>query len=221
MLGVQPEQIRDLVRVGVLSAAKPAHGIVLVSQESVRKRRASSPSAGRPLSGKNAWAMLWVAGNRKPQWVSSEELVRVRRYACRPLSQWPGMLARRARVHQVRVPEFVANRIAGLKEVGVGGTDAAIAHGAPLMSSDMYRRWEFYLTASALGLVREMRGIGWNSSTPNLILRELPPELPGDATGVLTAGDVVPREVAAADLLDQVDERARRVAAELLHRNDD
>ena len=103
----------------------------------------------------------------------------------------------------------------------MGGTDAAIAHGAPLMSSDMYRRWEFYLTSTALELVREMRGIGWNSSAPNLILRELPPELPGDATGVLTADDVVPREVAAADLLDQVDERARRVAAELLHRNDD
>lgn len=220
-LGVQPEHVRELVQAGVLSAAKPAHGIVLISQDSVRARRAASPSAGRPLSGKNAWAMLWVVGDRRPEWVSPEELVRVRKYARRPLSQWSGMLARRARVHHVRVPEFTTRRITDLDEVGVGGTDAAIAHGASLMRSDPYRKWECYLTVAALAAVRDMRGIGWDSSAPNLILRELPRELPAEAVRVLTDHDVVPREVAAADLLDQSDERSRRVAAELLRRNDD
>lgn len=221
LLNVSSEQVRDLVRDGALSATKlDGGGMLLINQESVIRRRATAPRAGRPLSGKNAWAMLWVLGRRKPQWVTSEELVRVRRYTRRPLSQWPRLLSHRAKVVRVRAPEFVTTRITRLSGIGIGGTAAALAHGAPLMSNDA-NRTELYLTPATFHEVRDLPGIGWNSSSPNLILRVLPDELPGEVIASLTEADVVPLEVAAADLLDQADERAGRVAAELLNRSSD
>lgn len=194
--------------------------MVLVNRESVLRRRAATSLAGRPLSSKNAWAMLWVVGGRKAHWVTPAERVRVNRYAHRPLRQWPRLLSHRAKVRHVRAPEFVINRITQLSGIGVGGTTAALAHGAPLVSSDATGR-ELYLTPAAFREVRDMPGIGWTSGSPNLILRELPDELPDDVLSLLTEPSVVPLEVAAADLLDQADERAARVAAELLHRSSD
>lgn len=220
LLNVSAEQVRDLVRDGTLSATKLDGGMLLINQESVVRRRAAAPRAGRPLSGKNAWAMLWVLGHRKPQWLTSEELVRVRRYARRPLSQWPRLLSHRAEVLRVRAPEFLITRTTRLSGVGVGGTAAALAHGAPLMSNSTAGH-ELYLTPAAFDEVRDLPGIGWSSSSPNLILRKLPHELPGDVITLLTEADVVPLEVAAADLLDQADERAGRAAAELLNRSPD
>lgn len=220
LLDVGTEQVRDLVRDGTLSATKLDGGMLLVNQESVVRRRAAAPRAGRPLSAKNAWAMLWVLGHRKPHWVTSEELVRVRRYSRRPLSQWPRLLSHRAEVIRVRAPEFAITRITRLGGIGVGGTAAALIHGAPLIPNGATRS-ELYLTPAAFHEVRDLPGIGWRSGSPNLILRKLPDELPDDVIALLTEADAVPLEVAAADLLDQADERASRVAAELLNRSSD
>ncbi|WP_052684324.1 helix-turn-helix domain-containing protein [Lentzea aerocolonigenes] len=221
LLDVSSEQVRDLVRDGVLFATKlEGGGMLLINQESVLRRRAAAPHAGRPLSGKNAWAMLWVVGDRKPHWVTSAERVRVHRYARRPLSQWPRLLSHRAKVRHARAPGFVVDRITRMSGVGVGGTAAALVHGAPLVSNDTSGR-ELYVTPAAFDELRGIPGIGWSSSSPNLILRVLPAELPGDVVTLLTEPGVVPLEVAAADLLDQADDRAGRVAAELLHRSSD
>lgn len=219
LLDVSPAQVRDLVRDGVLIATKLRGGALLIDRESVLRRRAAAPRAGRPLSGKNAWALLWAVGDRKPHWVTSAERVRVLRYARRPLQQWPRLLSRRAQVHRVRAPEFVANRIAQLDGTGIGGTAAALAHGAPLVTGDATGR-ELYLTPSALREVRGMPGVGWSSSAPNLVLRELSDDLPDEVISLITAHEPVPREVAAADLLDQGNERAHHAAAELLRRNE-
>ena len=220
LLEVSPAQVRDLVRSGVLVATKlDGGGMLLVDEESVLRRRAAAPKAGRPLSEKNAWAMLWAVGGRELSWATSAERVRIHRYARRPLSQWPGLLSRRARVFRVRAPEFVTNRITRLDGTSIGGVAAALAHGAPLVSGAETEH-ELYLTPPALRKAREMPGIGWSSSTPNLVLRELPDTLPDRVVSVITTHDMVPLEVAAADLLDQGNERASRTAAELLRRNE-
>jgi len=213
-LGVSPDRVRDLVKAGSLDAATPGRE-VLVTSESVARRAASNPTAGRPLTPANAWAVLWLASEQTPRWVSSSDLVRVRRFAARPLSRWPRMLVNRSHVHRVRVPDPILKRLQSLIGVTEGGAMAAVSHGSNLLPGVFEH--EFYLTQAALHAVRGMRGVGWRSPSPNTVLRVLPDTLPLDViTGVMH--NVASRGMAAADLLDRGDERSRHAAAELLGR---
>ncbi|WNV87640.1 helix-turn-helix domain-containing protein [Umezawaea sp. Da 62-37] len=213
-LRVSPDHVRDLVRAGDLDAVTPGRE-VLVTSESVARRAASAPAAGRPLTPANAWAVLWLASGQTPNWVSSSDLVRVRRFAARPLPRWPRMLINRAHVHRVRVPDPVLNRVRSLTGVTAGGAAAAASHGSNLLPG--VSEHEFYLTQAALHAVRGVRGVGWRSPSPNVVLRVLPGTLPPDViAGVMH--DVAVRGMAAADLLDRGDERSRHAAAELLGR---
>jgi excisionase family DNA binding protein len=211
-LHVTPDHVRDLVQAGDLDAVTPGRE-VLVTSESVARRAALALGAGRPLTPVNAWAVLWLACGQTPRWVSSSDLVRVRRFAARPLLRWPRMLVNRAQVHRVRVPAPILNRVQSLNEVTAGGALVAASHGSNLLPEASEH--EFYLTQAALNAVRSMRGIGWRSPSPNVVLRVLPDTLPPDLiAGVMH--NVVARGMAAADLLDRGDERSRQVAGELL-----
>jgi hypothetical protein len=226
-LRVEPEHVRDLARAGILESINVSGGrALLIGEDSIARRRAAQPRPGRPLSAVNAWAMLWLADHRRPcrpQWVSSKELSRVRHYLARPLSDWPGLLSRRAGVYRVRVPEALMNRVESLPGVCRGGASAAIRHGAPLVMNVIgggapRALGELYLAPAAMAEVHRMRGVGWESSAPNVLLRALPPDVPSAVIEWLTSGAEVPAAVAAADLLEQGEERDRRAAAELLGR---
>lgn len=218
VLHVSRDQVRDLVNAGALEGIKPGREL-LVSSESVAHRAASSPGPGRPLSLSSAWAVLWTVSGDIPRWASSSERVRIRRYAARPLSQWSRLLVNRAQVHRVRVPQPLINRVGSLSEVVRGGESAAQAHGANLMLTGAARH-EFYLSPAVLQTIRGMKGIGWQTPNPNVLLRVVPAAAPAEVRSGLSTLATVPAAVAAADLLDLGDDRSRRAAAELLGRDD-
>lgn len=219
-LQVQPEQVRALAHCGVLESMKVSGGqSLLIGEDSIARRRAAQPRPGRPLSATNAWAMLWMADERRPQWISVRDLSRVRRgYLPRPLQEWPALLSRRAEVHRARVPDAMMTRVESLPGVCRGGAAAAIRHGATLVEDSLEVR-EWYLTPAAWLAVRGMRGVGWDSSAHNVALRVLPPTTPAEVIAWVNTESAMPAAVAAADLLEQGEQRARHAAAELLGRS--
>lgn len=222
-LGVEPEQVRHLAHSGALQWTRARGGqALLIEEASIARRKAVRPEPGRrPLSLGNAWAVLWLAGGQRPEWVRAERLTRVRRYLNRPLRQWPGLLSRRADVHRVRVPQALMDRVESLPGVCRGGAAAAIRHGAPLVDVTgpaASAPQELYLVPSVMARVRQMRGVGWESSSPNLLLRALPPATPSAVIEWMTNESEVSAAVAAADLLEQGEQRAANAAAALLTR---
>ncbi|MFD0204295.1 MULTISPECIES: helix-turn-helix domain-containing protein [Saccharothrix] len=218
-LGVSPEQVRDLVRSGDLEAIKPGRDVLVRSESVERRATVVKPKAGRPLSPSMAWAVLWLVSDVKPLWVSSSELVRAWRYARRPLAEWPRLLAGRAQVHRVRMPSAARKRVRTLTNVAVGGLWAARLHGANLVLPDGEPD-EWYLAPAAFDTLRTMRGIGWQSASPDVVIRVVPDSLPAALVSQISDDVKVSRATAAADLLDLGDDRSRRAAAELLRRVD-
>lgn len=213
-LEVSPAQVRDLARSGHLVTIKVGRSL-LVSSESVARRLAARPAPGRPLTSKAAWAVLLLASGLPVLWqVSSSERTRLGRFVRRPLEEWPRLLARRAETMRARIPDAVRRRIQTQPGVALGGAGAAARHGVGLVTSDG-DQVELYLTSDAYTALRDRRGIGWDSPSPNTVLRVVVDDLP---LHEVLSGDVVPRAVAAADLLDRGDDRSRRAAAELLGR---
>jgi hypothetical protein len=161
-----------------------------------------------------SWAVLVLASGGKPDWLSSAELVRARRYAKRPLVQWPRLLAGRAEVRQVRMLAGVLRRVRSTPEISVGGIEAAVAHGSNLIAP-ADAKIDLYLSAEASKQLRGIRAIRWDAEEPNVTLRILP-DMPSSAIAAVLGAPVVPAAVAAADLLDQGDERAVLAATELM-----
>ncbi|ROP37847.1 helix-turn-helix domain-containing protein [Saccharothrix texasensis] len=218
-LRVSPEQVRELVRSGDLDAIKPGRDVLVRSEAVERRATVVKPKAGRPLSPSMAWAVLWLASDVKPPWLSSSELVRARRHVRRPLSEWPRLLAGRAQVHRARMPDATRKRVRSLTGVAVGGPWAARLHGANLVLPDGEPD-EWYLAPAAFDTLRTMKGIGWQSASPNVVIRVVPDSLPAALVSQIFHHVTVSRGTAAADLLDLGDDRSRRAAAELLGRND-
>ncbi|ATE57129.1 hypothetical protein [Actinosynnema pretiosum] len=210
-LGVTPERVREVAATGRLEVLRLGPRSTLVSAESVARRVAGAPGAGRPLSAQGAWSVLLLASGITPPWAVP---TRYRGFARRPLREWPKLMARRSRVCRVRVLGAVRERLVGRPDVVVGGAAAADRHGLGLVvpGDDPV---ELYLPPEVEAELRGRRGIGWDSPNPNVVLRVLPPL----SWGALFADGVVPKAVAAADLLDLGDDRSRRVAAELLGRD--
>jgi excisionase family DNA binding protein len=176
-LGVSPEHVRALVRSGGLEAIKPGRDVLVRSDAVTHRATVVRPKAGRPLSPSMAWAVLWLASGATPRWVSSSEVVRTRRYARRPLSEWPRLLAGRAQVHRVRMPDAARRRVRSMAGVAVGGLWAARSHGANLVLP-AGEPDEVYLAPAAFDTLRAMKGIGWQSASPDVVLRVLPDSLP-------------------------------------------
>jgi hypothetical protein len=210
-LGVRPEQVRGLIADGRVVAAKIGHEL-LVRSDSVHHRvHVVRPRAGRPWSPRMAWAVLWVASDLQPDWVSSAELVRVRRYAQRPPEQWPRLLTGRAVNRELMMLPSALKKLLDRPGVCVGGVEAAVAHGAPLVVGDDHRR-ELYVSGAVSDELRNARGVRWDSDTPNVLLRILPEPVAEQ----VTVSRIMPRAVAAADLLDLGDERSVLAANDLL-----
>jgi excisionase family DNA binding protein len=217
-LGVSPREVRRLIADGKLRAVRPGRE-QLVEVESVRYRAGVlRPRAGRPLSPAMAWAVLASMSGHRPEWMSSSQLVRVKRHARKPLDQWPYLLSRRA---QVRLARFLPMKLdqARLTSPGiaVGGAIAARDHGSSLIATQS--PVELYATTQAYEQILTWRGVNWDSHDPNAMLRVLPMDLPEAAIGWIM-DLTVPMAVAAADLLDHGDERSVLAARDLLGRHE-
>ncbi|NUT47085.1 MAG: helix-turn-helix domain-containing protein [Saccharothrix sp.] len=211
-LGVSPVQVRDLAKAGQLETVKVGRSL-LVSSDSVARRIAARPAPGRPLTPRAAWVVLLLASGQPVPWqVPPSEKARLGRFVRRPLDEWPRLLARRAETIRARVPEALRRRVQAQPGVALGGVGAAVRHGAGLVVSSA-DPVELYLTSEAYVALRGRRGIGWDSSSPNTVLRVTGGDL---SLREVLSGGVVPLAVAAADLLDLGDDRSRHVAAELL-----
>ncbi|QUF02633.1 hypothetical protein KCV87_24680 [Actinosynnema pretiosum subsp. pretiosum] len=210
-LGVTPDRVREIAAAGRLEVLRLGPRSTLVSAESVARRLAGAPGAGRPLSAQGAWSALLLASGTTPPWAVP---TRYRGVPRRPLREWPKLMSRRSRVRRVRVLGALRDRLVEQPGVALGGAAAANHHGAGLVvaGDDPV---ELYLPPEAEAELRGRRGIGWDPVDPNVVLRVLPP-LPW---GGLLADGVVPKAVAAADLLDLGDDRSRRAAGELLGRD--
>jgi excisionase family DNA binding protein len=121
-LGISRGRVRELVAAGRLVATRPA-GNLLIKCDAVKRRlHVEKPQSRQPWSPRMAWAVLAIVSGERPSWLSSSELVRARRYARRPLGEWPWMLSKRAEVHRVRVPAAITRRLVGLPGISIGGT---------------------------------------------------------------------------------------------------
>ncbi len=211
-LGVSASRVRDLVAAGQLDAVRPGHEL-LVDEDSIRRRLyVVRPAAGRPLSPRMAWAVLWLASARQPTWVSPAELSRARRYLReRSLKAWPRLLGNRAEVHRGRMLPGTIERLRDSSGVSAGGISAVGYYGLDLLpAGDEY---EFYLESDRFAQLKASHRIMLDADRPNVVLR-----VPALAEPDLVAEPVVPLAVVAADLLDDGGERGNRAAMQLLAR---
>ncbi|WP_367139191.1 hypothetical protein [Saccharothrix sp. HUAS TT1] len=119
----------------------------------------------------------------------------------------------------MRMPNAARKRVRSLTGVAIGGPWAARLHGANLVLPDGEPD-ELYLAPAAFVALRGMKGIGWQSTSPDVSLRVVPHGLPDALVSRIVGEVAVSSGAAAADLLDLGDDRSRHAAAELLGRND-
>lgn len=212
-LDVAPAQVRELVRTGDLDATKLGREL-LIDPDSVWRRLAVlRPEAGRPLSPRQAWAVLWLRSGRRPAWLTSAERVRALRYAARDqeIERWPALLRRRARIHRGRMLRAQLERLREHPQSCAAGVSSAGHYGLDLM--DTGDEAELYLPKRLLDELRRTKRVRIGAPDPNVVLRV--PALDDDT---LELGDVAPAAVIVADLLDRGDERSVRAARTLLDR---
>jgi hypothetical protein len=211
-LGVSAARVRELIAAGRLDAVK--HGRdVFVSAASVRHRRhVVRPAAGRPMSPRMAWALLWLASGRRPGWVSSAELVRLRGYLrSRSPDDWPRLLARRADVYSVRMLAGDIERLRQRYGVSAGGIVAAADYEVGILPSG--DEAEFYVPPDVFEKWGAERRMKLNADKPNVTLR-----VPLLDRPELLADPVMPAAVVAADLLESGGERSANAGRQLLLR---
>lgn len=209
-LGVSPERVRDLVAAGHLKATKYGRDLLVDFDSVLHRVHVVRPSAGRPLSPRMAWALLWVASGRRPGWIKPSELVRVRRYLDRrDLADWPRLLGRRASMHSGRMLPATIKRLPTQDGVSSGGVVAAADYGADILSSG--DEGEFYISPSVFARLREEGRISLEAERPNVVLR-----VPSLDQPDLLAEPVMPIAVVVADLLDSGEERSMRAGRRLL-----
>ncbi|GAA4411799.1 hypothetical protein GCM10023148_04800 [Actinokineospora soli] len=216
VLKVSTGRVRDLIAEGKLAAAKVERELLVKASDVHHRREVVRPGPGAPLSPRIAWAMLLAASDFPVDWVSSAEMVRVRRHMRRPLRAWPRLLTRRAERRRVRFLPGTLQKARQWPGAAVGGLEAAIAHGADLVAPER-TPVDLYLSEEAFERASRTRGIDWESRSPNAALMVLPP-LAASAVDDIVGTTHVPRAVAAADLLDLGDERSWHAAADLLGR---
>ena len=230
ILGVDRRQVRRLARAGLISGRQSSAGWLL-DEDSVRRRAASQPPPGRPLSPKNAWALLKALDQVVPVAAVQAQLAKsvaaqmvpvanMKRHEGRRLAEhlaklpdeqafW-NLVRRRAEVQPYRVHPGVVAELARDASVSLGGARAlaaldGISEGsAPLLA---------YVDASdAARLITHYRAKPDPAGNVHLAL--IPPDVPvgfRPEPGKLTSASVTYTDALAAD-----DARARGLAGQWL-----
>jgi len=219
-LGVNQARVRAMIASGQLEARKVG-GRWLLDQAAVDARLDLTVAAGRPLSTRSAWAVLWLATKPQPEpgsWDSylKDRLVRWR--ARQRLGRGPvaemlvGLAPRlrtRGRLHRARAHPSDVPRILDEPDVVWTGVSAAAAYAADIVALGVA---EAYLPAARLPGLQQTYLLE-PSSNPNVLIRAIDhiwPFPPGCR--------LAPPSAVALDLLDAGDERTRRAGRELLTR---
>lgn len=211
-LDLSERRVRALIEEDQLPAERVGRSWLL-SPDDVERFHRRKGRRGRPLSSRNAWALLALLGDEKPEWVRPDVLSRLRRYARNPEWLLNGVehSEPRADVRFLWLPKqdlpklsdyalarsgLSASRAVSQMDVVARPKEPLDAYASADVASDILRRF-----------VPEQ-----NVDDPNVILRI--PELPW----ISKKQGEVSLAVAAADLLDHDDPRVRRAGQNALRR---
>ncbi|TYP90779.1 helix-turn-helix domain-containing protein [Blastococcus xanthinilyticus] len=207
-LGVEPEQVRRLIRAGKLAARRVGRTLVL-DEDAVESRARLPITAGRALAPHTAWAALWQLSGEDVAWLPpadrSRLLARLRGYdpdqlvaACRD----------RAERHELRVLPAYRQRLLDTDGVVPSGLTAAAAVGADIVAREA--AVEVYSSQDTLDGLRGDLGVS-DRGEPNLVVR-----VPRYDELTLTGRAHMPAAVVAVDLAESPDVRTRRAGLDLL-----
>lgn len=206
-LGVSPQRVRALIAAGTLPARRIG-GRWLVDDEAVERRRQGARLPNRPLSPRNAWALLWIAAGERPAWVGPAAASRLRgRLASRGLAAEAPLLARRARLVALRVHPGERARLLDDPAFVRSGVAATADHGLALVAPDAA---EGYVNASQFEQLVARHSLR-TSDDPNVRLHVV-----ADLWPFRLGVNVAPLPVVIVDLLENDEPRARSAALAVL-----
>jgi hypothetical protein len=206
-LDVSLERVRQLIRDGRLDA-RQVSGRWLIEPDSVDRLAHEQRRAGRPWAAARAWGLLALAAGRDVSWLAPAEIRRLREVlADRSVGDVASQLRRRADRRPWYVHPGLIEDLLAEDGVVVGGARASgqLRDSGPI---------DVYLAGDVLDQLVARYVPDQRAAEPNLIARVVRGPWP------FAHGErVVWPEVAAVDLLERGgDDRARRVAHELLRR---
>jgi excisionase family DNA binding protein len=209
-LGVATSRVRALIASGGLRADKLG-GRWLVEWDSVLARERAQAAAGRPLTARNAWALLLMAsGDELPPGLGAHARWRIGQTLDRQrLADLESRLERRARVHYLWALPGELRPLRVAHDVVLSGSSAAGGLNLDLLAPDTV---DAYVPARGLdGLTSEHGLEPVAASEANVILRVVP-----DDAWVLDGRRLAPLAAVGIDLAAYPDARSARVGAELL-----
>ena len=205
-LGVTPRRVRQMISSGRLAACRV--GRVWAINEHDLKVAVRRP-AHRPWKPASAWAVLAAAEGSLPSSLQAYERHRALKRLEAGLADIVVLLSERCRRRTFYAHPADVDRIVAVPGVVRTAASAADEHGIDLVGPGPA---EAYASESVFGRIAAGFHLEERSERPNLVLRVV-----GDAHWPFPAGtEVAPRAVAAVDLLESGDHRARRAGAELL-----
>jgi len=208
-LGVSAQEVRRLVRTGVLSARRVGRTLVL-SEDVVDERARLDIAPGRVLSAPVAWATLWELSGERADWLERSGRSRVQaRLRATDAERLVAATRDRADRHELRVLPAYRDRVLAHEGVVASGLTAADAVGADIVAADAAAA-EVYCTAGTLTGLRRDLGLS-DRGEPNLVVRV--PRFDGLP---LTGRAHMPGAVVAVDLTESADVRTRRAGLDLL-----
>lgn len=213
-LGVHESRVRALIAAGELDAEKIG-GRWLVDPAAVARRKRQPYGPGRPLSARNAWALLLGAsGEPLPAGLDPVASWRIRQsLAHHGLLGLGNRLDRRGRPQHLRALRGELRALRAGEHIIVSGSSAAGAHHLELLAPDAL---DAYLPASKLAdVIAEHALDPAPSAEANVILRAVP-----DDAWLLAGRDAAPLAAVALDLAAYPDPRSSRVGQQLLARLD-
>ena len=206
-LELNPGRVRRLVSQGLLKGRKVG-GRWLLDEYAISERLEATARAGRPLSPRSAWGLLWAADGRPMPWLAPRERSRARQRARSwPLDEWPWASRHRAVVYKLRShPSMLQPLLHDPRVVCSGASVRQLAVDLIAVGdAQLYVR-----EAEAPNLINEYSLIP--SQQPNVVLRVPPADL------WLFDNREAPWPVVVVDLLDARDDRSVRAANDLARR---
>jgi hypothetical protein len=213
-LGLDSSRVRALIASGHLRADKVA-GRWLVDWESVLARERAQNAPGRPLTARNAWALLLLAsGEAIPSSVDANTQWRLRQtLRSHRLADLDSRLGRRAEVHHLWALPGELRRLRVGRDVALTGSSAAGELNLGLLAPDAI---DAYVPAGRIAALVHEHGLNSvAASEANVILRAEP-----DGDWVLAGRRTAPSAAVALDLAAYPDARSARVGSETLARLD-
>ena len=213
LLQVHPSRVRALLSANELPGEKIA-GRWLVDRRAVMRRAQSSRPAGRPLSPRNAWQLLFLASGRVVDGLSPKVRWRLNR-ALREegLSGLQAGLVRRGAAQQFNAHPGELAYIANDKRVVLSGISAAPSCGLELVPGNEI---EGYVRSADLAAMVKKHALHPAEGAGNVLLHIVP-----DEAWLFERRDrYAPPAAVAFDLIESPDIRSARAGKKLLRQQE-